>query len=86
VSGFDDVNYYFRQAARIMDLSPHVERMLVTPLREVKVDVSITLDNGELGTFFCWRRRTGRRRRGPTRSCSRAASPCCPTSSSTPVA
>ena len=55
MSGFDDVNYYFRKAARVMDLSPHVERMLVTPFREVKVDVSITLDNGELGTFIGYR-------------------------------
>ena len=38
-----------------MDLSAHVERMLVTPFREVKVDVSITLDNGELGTFIGYR-------------------------------
>jgi glutamate dehydrogenase (NAD(P)+) len=53
--GFDDVNYYFRKAARIMDLSAHVERMLVAPFREVKVDVSITLDNGELGTFIGYR-------------------------------
>ena len=53
--GFEDVNYYFRKAARIMDLSAHVERMLVTPFREVKVDVSITLDNGELETFIGYR-------------------------------
>ena len=53
--GFDDVNYYFRQAARVMELSAHVERMLITPFREVKVDVSITLDNGELGTFIGYR-------------------------------
>jgi glutamate dehydrogenase/leucine dehydrogenase len=49
MSGFEEVNYYFRKAARVMDLSAHVERMLVTPFREVKVDLSITLDNGELG-------------------------------------
>lgn len=55
MSGFDEVNYYFRRAARIMDLSPHIERMLVTPFREVKVDVSITLDNGALGTFIGYR-------------------------------
>ncbi len=55
MSGFEDVNYYFRRAARVMDLSAHVERMLVTPFREVKVDVSITLDNGELGTFIGYR-------------------------------
>jgi glutamate dehydrogenase (NAD(P)+) len=55
MSGFEEVNYYFRKAARVMDLSAHVERMLVTPFREVKVDVSITLDNGELGTFIGYR-------------------------------
>jgi len=55
VSGFEDVNYYFRKAARVMDLSASVERMLVTPYREVKVDVSITLDSGDLGTFIGYR-------------------------------
>ncbi len=55
MSGFEEVNHYFRKAARIMDLSPRVERMLVTPFREVKVDVSITLDSGELGTFIGYR-------------------------------
>jgi glutamate dehydrogenase (NAD(P)+) len=55
MSGFDAVNYYFRQAARVMELSPAVEKMLVTPFREVKVDVSITMDNGELGTFIGYR-------------------------------
>src|SRR5215510_15534388 len=55
MSGFEEVNYYFRKAARVMDLSTRVERMLVTPFREVKVDVSITLDNGELGTFIGYR-------------------------------
>jgi glutamate dehydrogenase (NAD(P)+) len=55
MSGFEEVNYYFRRAARVMDLSARVERRLVTPFREVKVDVSITLDNGELGTFIGYR-------------------------------
>ncbi|MGH7279769.1 MAG: Glu/Leu/Phe/Val dehydrogenase dimerization domain-containing protein [Candidatus Rokuibacteriota bacterium] len=55
MSASEEVNYYFRQAARVMDLSAHVERMLVTPFREVKVDLSITLDNGELGTFIGYR-------------------------------
>ena len=55
MSGFEEVNYYFRKAARIMDLTAHVERMLVTPYREVKVDVSVTLDDGQLGTFIGYR-------------------------------
>ncbi len=38
MSGFKDVNHCFRKAARIMDLSSRVERLLVTPYREVKAD------------------------------------------------
>ena len=55
MSAFEEVNHYFRKAARVMDLSAAVEKMLVTPFREVKVDVSITLDNGQLGTFIGYR-------------------------------
>ncbi|MBI4591354.1 MAG: glutamate dehydrogenase [Candidatus Rokubacteria bacterium] len=55
MAGFEEVNYYFRRAARIMDLSPRVEKLLITPFREVKVDVSISLDSGELGTFIGYR-------------------------------
>jgi len=55
MAGFDEVNHYFRQAARIMDLSSRVEKLLITPFREVKVDVSISLDSGELGTFIGYR-------------------------------
>ena len=38
MSGFEDVNHYSWNAARIMDLSSRVERLLVTPYREVKAD------------------------------------------------
>ena len=55
MSSFEEVNYYFRRAARVMELSANVEKLLITPYREVKVDVSITLDNGELGTFIGYR-------------------------------
>ncbi len=55
MSGFEDVNHYFRKAARLMDLSSRVERLLVTPYREVKVDVSLTMDSGDLGTFIGYR-------------------------------
>jgi glutamate dehydrogenase (NAD(P)+) len=55
MSPVQEVNYYFRKAAKVMDLSPAVERMLVNPYREVKVDVSITLDNGDLANFTGYR-------------------------------
>jgi hypothetical protein len=54
MAGVEDVNhYFFRQAARVLALSPRVERLLVTPYREVKVDVSTTLD-GVTVSYFEW--------------------------------
>jgi glutamate dehydrogenase (NAD(P)+) len=43
--------HYFQKAARIMDVGERIETLLATPLREVKVQVSIELDNGEIRTF-----------------------------------
>lgn len=42
---------YFRKAARLMDVGERIETLLATPLREVKVQVSIELDSGEIRTF-----------------------------------
>ena len=47
--------YYFQKAARIMDVGERIETLLATPLREVKVQVSIELDNGEIRTFTGFR-------------------------------
>ena len=51
----DAANYYFKKAARIMDVGERIETLLVTPLRELKVQVSIELDNGEIRTFQGYR-------------------------------
>lgn len=45
-------DYYFRKAARTMDVGERIETLLSTPLREVKVQVSIELDSGEIRTFI----------------------------------
>src|SRR5438128_3647987 len=47
--------HYFQKAARIMDVGERIETLLATPLREVKVQVSIELDNGEIRTFTGFR-------------------------------
>ncbi len=47
--------YYFQKAARIMDVGERIETLLSTPLREVKVQVSLELDNGEIRTFTGFR-------------------------------
>src|SRR3954451_10167580 len=46
---------YFRKAARLMDIGERIETLLATPLREVKVQVSIELDSGEIRTFLGYR-------------------------------
>jgi glutamate dehydrogenase (NAD(P)+) len=43
--------HYFKKAARIMDVGERIETLLATPVREVKVQVSIELDNGEIRTY-----------------------------------
>ncbi|GMU60847.1 MAG: glutamate dehydrogenase [Myxococcaceae bacterium] len=48
-------NHYFKKAARIMDVGERIETLLATPLRELKVQVSIELDNGEIRTFSGYR-------------------------------
>lgn len=51
----DGTDQYFRKAARIMDVGERIETLLATPLREVRVQVSIELDSGEIRTFIGYR-------------------------------
>jgi glutamate dehydrogenase (NAD(P)+) len=51
----DWTQYYFRKASRIMDVGERIETLLATPLREVKVQVSMELDSGEIHTFIGYR-------------------------------
>ncbi len=55
MSAADQTNYYFRKASRIMDVGERIETLLATPLREVKVQVSVELDSGEIRTFMGYR-------------------------------
>ncbi len=52
---FEATTYYFRQAASVMELSERVQALLINPDREVKVEVSLQLDNGELAIFDAFR-------------------------------
>src|SRR3954465_3580204 len=51
----EGANHYFRKAARIMEVGERIETLLATPLRELKVQVSIELDSGEIRTFIGYR-------------------------------
>ena len=47
--------HYFTKAARIMNVGERIENLLSAPLREVKVQLAIELDNGEVRTFTGFR-------------------------------
>jgi glutamate dehydrogenase (NAD(P)+) len=55
MNAVEETNYYFRKAARIMDVGTPIETLLATPLRELKVQVSIEMDSGEIRTFTGYR-------------------------------
>jgi len=44
-------NYYFQRAAKQLHLGSRLETVLMTPRREVKVEIVVELDSGELGVF-----------------------------------
>lgn len=55
MSAYDSARQYFETAATVMDLSPNMKKLLLTPEREVKVQVAMKMDNGEIATFVGYR-------------------------------
>lgn len=55
MKAFDSTGLYFNRAADLMDLSENIRRLLLTPKREVQVQVSIERDNGEIATLIGYR-------------------------------
>jgi glutamate dehydrogenase (NAD(P)+) len=55
MQAFEATNHYFDQAARLLDLSDNVRTLLITPDREVRVEVVIEMDSGKLGNFMGYR-------------------------------
>ncbi len=51
----ENANYYFNRAARILGLTDDVTTQLRTPHREVKVECTIRMDDGSVGTFVGYR-------------------------------
>lgn len=54
-NAFESVNRYVREAARLLGLSTRLEKLLINPDREVKVEIAIEMDNGEIGVFTGYR-------------------------------
>jgi glutamate dehydrogenase (NAD(P)+) len=55
MQAFEATNHYFDQAAKLLDLSDNIRTLLVTPDREVRVEVPIELDSGKIGNFIGYR-------------------------------
>ncbi len=51
----DANSIYFERAADQLDLTPNMRRLLLTPKREVQVQIPVELDSGEVGTFIGYR-------------------------------
>ena len=55
MQAFEATNYYFEQAANCLDLSENVRTLMITADREVRVEVVIELDSGNIGNFIGYR-------------------------------
>ncbi len=55
MSSYETTVRYFNQAADLMGLSANMRKLLLTPLREVKVQVAVERDGGEIATFIGYR-------------------------------
>jgi glutamate dehydrogenase (NAD(P)+) len=51
----DASQFFFHRTARAMDVGGRIEQLLATPLREVKVQIPVELDSGEVRTFVGYR-------------------------------
>ncbi|HEY2762245.1 MAG TPA: Glu/Leu/Phe/Val dehydrogenase dimerization domain-containing protein, partial [Pirellulales bacterium] len=52
---FDATRLYFERAADHIDLTENMRRLLITPRREVQVEIPVELDSGELATYIGYR-------------------------------
>ena len=55
MSHFEDALQYFTDAARAMDVRRSIEKLLVTPVRQLKVEVAIEMDDGSVEVFHGYR-------------------------------
>ena len=55
MKAFDSTELYFNRAADQIELSENIRRLLLTPKREVQVQVAIERDNGEIATYIGYR-------------------------------
>ena len=55
MKSFESVEHFFNQAADILELAVPLRKRLITPRREITVELSVELENGEIETFLGYR-------------------------------
>jgi glutamate dehydrogenase (NAD(P)+) len=55
MQAFEATNYYFDRAAARLDLTGNTRTLMITPDRELRVEVAIEMDNGQIGNFIGYR-------------------------------
>ncbi len=55
MSAFEATSRYFNEAADLLDLTDNMRKLLLTPKREVQVQIPVEMDNGELSTLIGYR-------------------------------
>ena len=55
MQAFEATNYYFEKAASLLDLSSNIKTLMVVPDRELRVEVAIEMDSGQIGNFIGYR-------------------------------
>jgi glutamate dehydrogenase (NAD(P)+) len=55
MQSFEATNYYFDQAASLLELTENMRTLMVVPDRELRVEVAIEMDSGKIGNFIGYR-------------------------------
>lgn len=55
MQAFEATNLYFDRAARLLDLSDNMRTLMITSERELRVEVVIERDDGQIGNFIGYR-------------------------------
>jgi glutamate dehydrogenase (NAD(P)+) len=55
MQAFEATNHYFDQAAKLLDLTGNMRTMMITADRELRVEVAIEMDSGQIGNFIGYR-------------------------------
>ncbi len=55
MQAFEATNFYFDRAASLMDLTDNMRTLMITPDRELRVEVAIEMDSGDIGNFIGYR-------------------------------